>query len=138
MPAVAKKHSPVGAEEFARYWFHALDWAYATTDSTLAKTLFAPSCKGCKNFVRKILDAPRARHEHFMGGRLHILSTRVVKANRSSGAVVDVVVNQSRLKLVTSTGRVVQTTSPTRRALFRTWLTWQAGSWAVSDWKQAK
>lgn len=138
LPAIAKKHSSVGAEEFARYWFHALDWAYATTDSTLARTLFSPSCAGCRRFVEEILDAPRTHHEHFIGGRISVESTRLVGADRSSKRIVDVVVDQTRLKVVNSAGRVVQVTPPTSHALFRTWLSWRSGSWEVSEWKQAK
>ena len=61
-----------GAEQFAIYWEQALDWAYATMDTTLARSLASPACVTCENVLTGI-DESRSRGEQMAGGRSRVL-----------------------------------------------------------------
>jgi hypothetical protein len=138
-PELATRNSPAGAAEFARYWFAALDWGYATTDSTLAKSLFASSCTGCARFMRNILDYTRDHHRHFVGGRLAVVgvAVRTNDHHAHASAVLDVTVVQTALKVVDASGEVVGRAPAVDHGSFRTWLRWDGDQWVVADWKQA-
>jgi hypothetical protein len=123
--------------EFARYWFAALDWGYATTDSTLAKTLFLPQCKDCTRFMRNF-DGPKAHHEHFSGGRSTITSNALIEGDTThpGATVVDVTINVSALKTLDSKDHVISKAPPVHSFVSRLWLRWSDQKWAVLDSKQ--
>ena len=65
------EHSHLAPLAFARYWIATLDWAYATMDTTLARTHFRrQSCDTCANFFERTSNNAIARHDTFKGGRL--------------------------------------------------------------------
>lgn len=116
-----------------------LDWAYATTDSTLARTVFASSCDGCFRFLDNIIDKPAAKGEHYKGGRLvpFAVAIKPNDGHLDATLVVDVTVQQSALKLISRTNKVVDSARAVKDAVFRVWLAWRDDSWVVSDWKHA-
>jgi hypothetical protein len=140
LPDLATHNSRAGAAEFARFWFRALDWGYATTDSTLAKSLYLSACTDCARFMRNILDARARTGRHFKGGRIIVTEVAIAPNDHDArdAISVDVTANQAALKVLDGHGRVVESTAATSGARFRTWLTWQSDAWAIVDWKQAK
>jgi hypothetical protein len=117
----------------------ALDWGYATTDSTLARSLYASSCTGCTRFLHNAIDVIRQRNQHFRGGRISVTATDLVPTDGHSGAtaIVDVTIQQTALKIISASGGVVESSIPIKDGLFRTWLKWNGATWVVVDWKRA-
>ena len=139
LPTLAKSNSRPGALLFAAYWIQALDWGYATTDSTLAYSLYAPSCDGCTRFLHSTIDITRQKNQHFRGGRISVTATDLVPTDGHAGAtnIVDVTVQQTAMKVISASGAVVESSMPIKDGLFRTWLKWDGATWVVVDWKRA-
>jgi hypothetical protein len=137
LPAEGLENFPAGADVFARYWIEALDWGYATTDSTLAKSLYVSSCTNCSRFVSGEFDSVASKGEHYQGGRLSISASEAQKNDHHLGAtsVTDVTVSQAKLAVVSSSGDIVEKTAATPSIRYRVWLRW-SGDWHVVDWKQ--
>jgi hypothetical protein len=135
--ALGKTNTPQGATLFARYWFAALDWGYATTSSALARELYLPSCSDCERFMKNF-DEPRARQQHFRGGRSVVLGTLLVDDdNRHLGStVVDVTIRVAALTTLDSFGNEVESAPAIGSLIYRLWLRWRTGKWAVIDFKQ--
>lgn len=132
-------NSPQGQLAFATYWMQSIDWAYATTSSTLSRSLFDSTCAGCTRFLRNVIDYTVRHHEHFAGGRLHVISTSIQPNDHRDGAtaVVDVTVNQTALKVVSASGKMLGRAKAVHGGRFRVWLRWLGSRWTVVDWKQA-
>jgi hypothetical protein len=137
-PELATRNSPAGAAEFARYWFAALDWGYATTDSTLAKSLYAHSCSECARFTG-IFDLALQRNAYLVGGRLHVKTVRLTSSALRFGSskTIDVTFAQDPVKEISSAGKVLVSDTGSRRTVYRTWLKRVAHGWIVVDLKQA-
>ncbi|MEO9140368.1 MAG: DUF6318 family protein [Jatrophihabitans sp.] len=138
LTGLARDNSPPGAVDFTLFWFESVDWAYATTDSTLARQQFSKLCTGCERFMKNIIDESARKNEHFRGGRLSVTTRALAKndGHNGSSAVVDTRVNQTKFKLVSAQGKTVDTSNGVSGARFRTWLAWLDGRWVVVDWKQ--
>ena len=139
LPPAGKTNTTVGELEFAAYWMEAVDWGYATTDSTLAKSLHAPSCTGCARFLQNIIDSTRQKDQHFRGGRISVTGTDLKASDGHAGAtaIVDVTVQQGAMKVLDASGAVVDSAPAIKNGLFRTWLRWNGVGWVVVDWKRA-
>lgn len=134
-----KTKTSIGSDLYARYWTASLDWAYATTDSSLARTIYTAACTSCARFLTLSIDDVRQQRRHFRGGRL-VVSSSTIQANdgrHGASAVVDLTVSQSRLEVVGSAEAVVERTPPSNNVVFRNWLRWDASGWRVVDWKRA-
>jgi hypothetical protein len=134
---VGKTNTPIGADLFARYWIRTLDWGYATTDSSLAKAIFARSCTGCARFMRQFEDASSAGW-HFRGGRLAILGTALQDNDHQYGAtsVEDVTVSQEALHVLDGKGKTIDSAAMIANDVSRVWLRWTGRRWTVVNWKQ--
>lgn len=132
LPAAGRTNTILGATEFAKYWIEALDWGYATTDSSLAKQSYSSSCSDCALFMQNFDDA-RAKHEHFRGGRIHIDEWIIADNDRRDGATqaVDVTFSAEGLMTIDASGRVVQSEPAVAQMTFRLWLARKANSWTV-------
>jgi len=138
LPAVGKTNTAAGALAFADYWMRTLDWGYATTDSSLAKAAFLPTCSNCMILVKQFDDA-QAKDRHFRGGRSSVLSSALQANDHHDGAtaVDDVTVSTGPLQVLDNGGHVVDSAPATPSLTFRTWLKWQSSAWQVADWKEA-
>ena len=138
LTALSKSHSTVGALQFAALWLRALDWGYATTDSTLARRLFGTGCAECGRFANNF-DRAKAEGDHFTGGRLSYRSSTLVHDdNRHPGTtVVDIVFNQEAIRIVSGDGKTKETEKQQLNVRYREWLSWTSGSgWSVQDFQQ--
>ena len=138
LTAGAKTNSRSGALQFSIIWVRALDWGYATTDSTLARSLFAPSCSECDRFSA-IFDRAKSAGQHFRGGRLtYESSTLVSDDNQHSGSTpVDVIFSQQALSVVTAENRLVDSEPRQSNVRYREWLSRTGPSgWSLIDFKQ--
>jgi hypothetical protein len=136
---VGKTNTPIGADLFARYWIRTLDWGYATTDSSLAKVIFAASCTDCARFIDGNFDDTSAKGWHFRGGRVAILESSAQSNDGRHGAtsVVDVTISVGALETLDRAGHVVKRAPAIARSTYRIWLRWAANRWAIVDWKEA-
>jgi hypothetical protein len=135
LPDLAKTNTPVGAVTFAQYWFQALDWGYATTDSTLVHSLYSDSCSECARFAG-IFDSTRAAGGHFRGGRIATSSANLVDdKSHADSMVVDVTFAQTKVQRVDSHGRASSAESADDHVIYRVWIRWLP-SWFVIDLKQ--
>ena len=136
LTAGAKMHSAAGALAFTIVWVRALDWGYATTDSTLARELFLPSCTQCERFAN-IFDSAKAAQEHFKGGRLSLKSTSLVTDNQHPGArSVDFVFGQQAVERIDATGMTIRTSPSHATTTYRLWAEWRINTWKIVDLKQ--
>ena len=119
------------------FWFLALDWGYATTDSTLAKTLYSASCTDCERFMHNFDDTKSAA-QRFQGGRLHIVETEVVAVHQPSNAefAVDVTFDLDASKRIDPQGKILSAAGARRGLIYRVWLTWRDQGWSIVDFKR--
>lgn len=136
LPAVGRTHTAAGARAVAVFYIQALDWGYATMDSTLAKSLYAKSCKGCARFVMSEFESEQHANQHYVGARSFVTGAQSVVNDHHNGAnaVVDVTVSQAKGHLVASNHDVVRKV-PAAHGDFRGWLGWRGGRWVIVDWK---
>lgn len=120
LPALAKTNTRAGAITFAVYWVQALDWGCATTDSTLARSLYSPVCTDCARFMKNFDDTRRAG-EHFVGGRLRLISSTIAANDGRHDAqdAVDVTASAGALRTLDNKGGMVSSASAIAAAGFR-------------------
>jgi Family of unknown function (DUF6318) len=105
LSSAALKSDVVGAENFATFYFAALDWSLATTDAYLLKQASSPDCAPCQEYISAITDL-EAEGGHLEGARVGVkgysLTTGnlaeadfVIKVNLSQTAGTSVLPNQS-------------------------------------------
>ena len=134
----ARSHTPAGALQFSIVWLRALDWGYATTDSTLARSLFTQSCSECERFA-SIFDMAKLAGNHFRNGRIRLRSNTLISDDsRHPGTTpVDVIFNQAALQVIAKTGNETASEPPQSGVRYREWLRWKVTSgWTVIDLKQ--
>ena len=73
-PAAARVRSQAGANAFAEFFMHTLDWAYATTNPSYMKHYYASSCGLCSGLATGITKTAQ-QNRWYLGGRLSIRST---------------------------------------------------------------
>ncbi|MGI8677160.1 MAG: DUF6318 family protein [Jatrophihabitans sp.] len=133
---VGRLNLPVGQITFAQFWFQALDWGYATTDSTLARELFAKACEQCER-LSAIFDSAKREGSHFDGGRLHVTDTIVTQDHSHAASVaVDVSFSQDALKKIGRSGAVQIAEPRQAKTEYRVWLSRKSDSWTVVDLKE--
>lgn len=130
-------NNAVGATQFAMFWIQTLDWGYATTDSTLTKTYYAPSCKECRRFT-DIIDSAKRAGDHFEGGRIVASKWLIADNDHRNGATraVDVTYSQEAVKELDPHGNVVVSDPKASKIVRRLWLKWLADHWTVVDTRQ--
>jgi hypothetical protein len=138
-PASLQVNNATAALAFAQYWLETIDWGYATTDSSLARSAFAPSCSDCTRFVKANFDETRDQQLHFRGGRISILGRVARPDDHRNGAtaVDDVTIAVQKLETLNRSGHVISTAPAVPRITYRLWLRWNRIGWAVVDWKEA-
>lgn len=138
LPGLGRTNSRPGAAVFASYWLSALDWSYATGDTTLVKSLYLSSCRTCATVFVGPLDEVRAKGQKFLGGRVSPNSRRLVSSDETypSSTVVDVNFDIGAAKIVGPDARVVRSGPKITNLDWRTWLTWRDGAWRVLDFKR--
>jgi hypothetical protein len=134
MSADAKQHTPTGALAFAAYYFKALDWSTATTDTFLLRSLAAPHCPACNRAINE-LDALRDEGGHVSGGRINLVSTRLVTGNfeTKSDLVVKVVANEASIVLVHPSSPPSTSAPAITNDVSLVFLSWRGGRWQVFD-----
>jgi hypothetical protein len=137
LPVAASGDTVLGATEFARFWMQALDWGYATTDSTLARELYSPTCSECARFVG-IIDAAKAAGDHFQGGRISLSEWITTENDGRQGATqaVDVTYSQQAVKRLDRTGRTNGSSPAIHNLVRRFWIKPQPNGLTIVETKE--
>jgi hypothetical protein len=72
-PAAAKARTQDGANAFAEFYMHTLDWAYATTNPSYMKHYTGATCGQCAGLAMGISRTAADKH-WYLGGRLTVHS----------------------------------------------------------------
>lgn len=102
LPATARQDTPTGAESFARYYISTLDYAYQSGDTRTLRKL--ADCKGC-NAVADGIEKWISSGGIYEGGRLAVISSRVVKHVPGRAGLVSITYSRSDRVLVSATGQ---------------------------------
>ncbi len=129
----------LGSLEFGNYWMRAVDWAYATMDTALARSIMSSKCTGCNKLLSLDIDKLAASGSYYRGGRIAILESTIQPniPHNGSTAIIDVTVDQAALTSYTRAGEVVDRSPDSGRVTFRTWIAYAGDHWLVVDWRQA-
>jgi hypothetical protein len=107
-PAAARARTQDGANAFAEFFMHTLDWAYATTNPSYMKHYVGPSCGLCKGLATGI-NKTASEHLWYMGGRLTVhpatetpIGPVTAPADFCSTATVDI----TATSVVDNTGKI--------------------------------
>lgn len=76
-PALAKRHTAEGAVAFARYFYRALDWGYATNDPFLVTQVSASRCTACRRYVTGLRAVNSRPNAVLMGGHVDLDSASI-------------------------------------------------------------
>lgn len=109
MPAATHTNTRAGAIAFARYFWDVVNYAQATLDTRLLKTLGSRSCRGCQGGVRWI-DGIAASHGSIRGGRNTVRHVGIPSPARRGHPDWDV-----SLEIVSSGQVVTQPGKPPKR-----------------------
>jgi hypothetical protein len=127
--------SDQGAEAFARYFMQAVDWAYASMDSSLMRSAYDPAtCNYCNQAANRT-DADRAAGKRYEGGRSTIIDVMSAHGADVTNNLVNVVFDASAVKVYDATGSVVSDTEPELKLQFNVRVRYGTG-WIVSEVKQ--
>jgi hypothetical protein len=74
LPAAAKEFSKKGLEEFARYWYSTLGYAYETGDMKPMMAVTDPACVTCAN-VKSTVTGWHQKGRWIVGGQMNVLSS---------------------------------------------------------------
>jgi len=107
-PAAARARTQEGANAFAEFYMHTLDWAYATTNPAYLKHYTGPSCGLCTGLATGI-SKTAAEHHWYLGGRLTVhpatatpIGPVTAPADYCSAVVVDI----TATSVVDKTGKI--------------------------------
>ena len=130
--------STAGALSTAIYWFKALDWGYATTNSALPRTLFDQRCSTCAKFMADFDDTAAAK-QYFSGGRIRVLGAAMTHDSRyASDFAVDVKISTSRLLTRNARAQIVHVDPAINDLTFRVWLAWKRTQFVVVAFKEVR
>jgi hypothetical protein len=131
MPAAATRHTPAGAQAFARFFIRTIDWGYATTSSAYMRHYYQPTCTECRN-VRAFLDNAARDGQHYVGAR--ILRVAAGRARHVGGGQLQVVltIDVNSEELVSSSGHFVSGDAAHLGFHEQVGVRWHDRSWAVA------
>jgi hypothetical protein len=131
MPAAAKQHTREGAEAFARHFIDAVNYAQQTGKTGMVRSLSAPRCESCAQYVSDVHDW--YRDGSVRGGLLTIKGIRAqpLRPGYSPTAVLDVDV--SPVEWFDAKGSKVGATEPGYPGQLFLSLAWEKASWRVAE-----
>ena len=129
MPVAATRHDPAGAKAFAEFFIRTIDWGFATLNGAYIRHYATSSCVGCLSFADG-MDADKRLARRYIGGRIAVTSTRLLKYDRLDALIV-VTFDQQSYEKTESSGSLVDADQAHRGVRFEVSLGW-AGGWRVS------
>ncbi|WP_268892377.1 DUF6318 family protein [Arthrobacter sp. 9AX] len=109
LPEVAKTETKEGAEEFSKYWFSVLSYAYETGDVALFESVAPSTCVACE----KVKDVIRDWHSNgrwLVGGMLTTPVAQTTFAKDQDGKYeIAVQVRQEALSYMRADGTIART-----------------------------
>jgi hypothetical protein len=109
LPPEAAAETPQGAAAFTRYYFDALNAAFATGDATQVKILSHPECDACNELISAIREEPAAG-ERISGGDYRVLFAESPPV-ASGDVVVEVRYALTEARVTRPDGSLIRTTA---------------------------
>ncbi|EMY32576.1 lipoprotein, partial [Arthrobacter crystallopoietes BAB-32] len=105
MPEKAKEESKEGLEEFVKYWYATLSYAYETGDMEPLKQISGKGCKGCLR-VEQTISEWHTDGKWIVGGELSVVGSVIERFEASADGTYQVLtqVDQQKLGFYSSTG----------------------------------
>lgn len=131
IPAAARQHTPAGAEAFVRFYIDQLNDAWTKPDSQVLPPLSDRDCVACKSLQDTAVSLTEKK-QHYASDPVTV--TKVVPLQTQPGGVqlVRLFMDQHKVNVLDSTGKVVLTDSAKRLA--RTvGVAWKGDSWRLFD-----
>ncbi|MCC9068872.1 DUF6318 family protein [Arthrobacter cryoconiti] len=95
LPDAAKEFSKAGLEEFARYWYSTLTYAYETGDSGPMMAITDPACMSCEK-VKKTVSSAYANGGWLVGGQMTVHSSTSNFQDATAGTYQAIVTIQQK------------------------------------------
>ncbi|MDQ1745160.1 MAG: hypothetical protein QOE23_3499 [Pseudonocardiales bacterium] len=130
-PAAARAHTQDGANAFAEFFMHTLDWAYATTNPSYMKHYSGPSCGLCSGLATGISKTAAQKH-WYLGGRLTIhpaTATPIGPVTAPADYCSTVIVDITATSVVDKTGKVFNGQGALTKQSFKLCMKLSSGSW---------
>ncbi len=132
LPAVARAHTPAGAEAFARYYFTARNYAWTRPDPTILTAISERGCKTCVNDVGFAAEL-QSRHQRYGGApgeRRHVTAGQR-EVDPAAGRDARVAIQEP---VVSWTRRGMWSRpTPEAAAIFRASLDWTPTGWRMRE-----
>jgi len=116
MPSVAREHTAAGAKAFVVYYWHVVDYAQKTLDTTLLQSISNKDCLGCNNGIVGL------RHDAKRGARIRGGDNTVSNLRVTPHSLGEISFTQALLSVTNTTqtetfpnGKVKHTASATVR-----------------------
>lgn len=108
MPPEARELTAAGAEAFVRYWFHLVNYGYASGDTSLLRSVSAESCQTCASTIETI-ENQYASGGSFRGGQISLPVVVASSPDASNASLVSISLDQEPLQRLNSGGDVMET-----------------------------
>jgi hypothetical protein len=129
--------SDAGAEAFARYWVQALDWAYASLDTTLLVGASSPECSLCKGFIDQFANL-NSKGRSLAGSRTTIRTLESFSAPEPNSRIILVVLTVGPLQVTEASGVEVQHADAVPLLQLNVRVKYELDVWQVADAKQVQ
>ena len=133
-PAAAQARTQDGANAFAEFFMHTLDWAYATTNPSYLRRYTGATCGLCKGLATGIAKTA-ALHEWYLGGRLTVhpaVATRIAPVTAPADFCSVVGVDITAESVVDRTGKVFNGEGAQTNQRWKLCEKFSSGRWAVT------
>jgi len=131
LPAAAREKTREGAVAFTDYFSKQANAAYQQLQPNLINALSTSDCKTCNAMV-KTVHGYIANNQRYNGEIMHLTVNTIATFDDGPTAKTFIRSETAPVKVVDSNGAPVQTL-PAVRDNFSVFLTYQAGSWRVSE-----
>ena len=133
-PAAARSRTQDGANAFAEFFMHTLDWAYATTNPSYMKHYLAASCGLCDGLATGI-HKTATEHHWYLGGRLTVhpaTSTPIGSVTAPAEFCSTVIVDITATSVVDQTGKIFNGQGALKKQSFKLCEKSASGLWAAT------
>lgn len=133
LPSEAAAATPQGAAAFTRYYFDAVNQAFAAGDASQVRVLSDPGCDACNNLARAIEEEP-APGERIEGGDYQIVFAESPPTDNGD-VVVEIRYALTAVRVLAADGRVIRTKPEVSAVDAQVRLIRNGGSWVVRGFR---
>ncbi|WP_427018125.1 DUF6318 family protein [Pseudarthrobacter sp. P1] len=110
--ALADEFSKAGIEEFSKYWYETLSYAYETGDMSPMEAITDPGCSTCAN-VKEVVTGWHSEGRWLVGGKMTVIDSQSKFLRTPGGTYQSLAfVSQEPLTYYNGDGTLNEATSP--------------------------